>query len=367
MKANVTLFKKILIFINFIVLLCYLVTCLLPFINTGENWILALPGLIFPFIFFLLIVNIILLFFFNSKWYWISIIILLLGFQQIAAVFAFNFPQKFHYDKKPNTLRVLQWNVTSWDEGGEYGESNFRIAMLNLVNEQNADILCFQEFFESKDTVRYKSNIARIVNMGFPYYYFVPNKLGEIVHSGIAIFSKYPIIDSANFSFERNYTGDHLLLTDIKVHNKIFRIFTTHLQPLYFNESDYHISNWIEIKEASNIFSKLKKGYEYRYIQADLIEEKINDSPYPVIICGDFNDLPNSSVYFKIRGKLQDTFLKKGSGFGRTTQFISPTLRIDYILADKYFTVNQFQILKVSYSGNHYPVETDLEYQEINH
>lgn len=309
MKATLTLLKKILIFIDFIVLLCYLATCLLPFIDTGENWILALPGLIFPYIFFSLIIIIILLFFINTKWYWISITILPLGFQQIAAVFAFNFPKEFHYEKKANTLRVLQWNVTSWDEGGEYGESNFRIPMLNLVNEQNADILCFQEFFESKDTVRYTSNIARIVKMGFPYYYFVPNKRFEQdIHSGIAIFSKYPVIYSENSSFKRNYTGDHLLLTDIKVHNKIFRIFTTHLQPLYFDEPDYQIANWLKINEARNIFYKLKKGYEYRYIQADLISQKINDSPYPVIICGDFNDLPNSSVYFKIRGSCRTPF-----------------------------------------------------------
>ena len=264
MKANSTLLKKIIIFINCGLLFCYLVTCFLPFVDTGENWILALPGLIFPFIFFLLIVFIILLSFLKSKWYWISLIILFAGFQQIDAVFAFNFPSKFSYDKKPNILRVLQWNVTGWDEGNGYEESNFRLPMLNLVNEQNADVLCFQEFFESKDTTHYKSNISSLVKMGFPYYYFVPNKDGNNdLESGIAIFSKYPIIDSTNFRFKRNYTGDHLLFTDIKVNDKIFRVFATHLQPLYFDEPDYHISNWVKTKEVSNIFLKLKKAMNF--------------------------------------------------------------------------------------------------------
>jgi endonuclease/exonuclease/phosphatase family metal-dependent hydrolase len=58
---------------------------------------------------------------------------------------------------------------------------------------------------------------------------------------------------------------------------------------------------------------------------------------------------------------LQDTFLKKGSFLGRTFRFISPTLRIDYILADKKFTVEQFQRIRVPYS-EHYPVEADLTY-----
>ena len=363
MKANSALFRNILIFINFGVILCYLITCLLPFINTGENWILALPGLVFPLIFFLLVFFIILLIFLKSKWYWVSIIVLLLGFQQIVAVFGFNFPKKFSYTKKLNTLRILQWNVTSWDEANRYVESSFRLPMLALVNEQNADVLCFEEFFESKDTGYYKSNISSIVKMGFLYYYFVPTKNNENDwQSGIAIFSKYSIIDSAKFIFKGNYTGDHLLFTDIKVNNDTFRIFATHLQPLYFDEPEYLISNWFKTQQPTNVFSKLKMGYEFRYIQAGFVREKLNNSPYPVVICGDFNDLPNSSVYFKIKGNMQDAFLKKGSGFGRTTPFISPTLRIDYIFADKYFKVSQFQVLEVPYSDNHYPIETDLEF-----
>lgn len=372
MAGKRTLFRKILILLNLGVVIAYLISCLLPFINTGENWLLALPGLVFPFIFFSLVFFIILWAFLKSKWWWISLIVLLLGFQQIITVFSFNFPKEFSYDKKPNTLRVLQWNVTSWDEGNKkaFGGTSFRPLMLDLVKKQDADVLCFEEFFESKDTGYFKPNISSIVKMGFPYYYFVPLKKGyeHDIQSGIAIFSKYPMIDSANFSFKRNYTGEHLVYTDIKVNDKIFRIFATHLQPLYFDEPDYEISNWFKPEQETNmsdhrtIFSKLKRGYEFRYKQSELISEKINESPYPVIICGDFNDLPNSSIYFKIKGNLQDAFLKKGSGFGRTTHFISPTLRIDYIFVDKCFKVTQFQVLHVPYSDNHYPVETDLQF-----
>jgi len=233
----------------------------------------------------------------------------------------------------------------------------------------DADVLCIEEFFEPKDTGYYKSNILSIIKMGFKYYYFVPTKTDENNwQSGIAIFCKYPIIDSASFDFKRNYTGDHLVYTDIKVNNKIFRIFATHLQPLYLNDPDYQIPNWFKEKQENDryefrsIYSKLKMGYQFRYIQAEFIREKINNSPYPVIVCGDFNDLPNSSVYFKVKGDLQDAFLEQGSGFGRTTPFISPTLRIDYIFADKFFKVIQFQVLQVPYSDNHYPIETDLQF-----
>ncbi|HEV8082878.1 MAG TPA: endonuclease/exonuclease/phosphatase family protein [Chitinophagaceae bacterium] len=371
MKGKSIFFRRILISLNLGIIIAYLTCCLLPFINTGENPLLAFPGLVFPFIFFSLVFFIILWAILKVKWWWISIIALLLGFQQIITVFAFHFPKKFSSAKNQNTLRVLQWNVTSWDVSSkkENGENSFRIPMLELVNKQNADILCFEEFFEPKDTEYYKSNISSIIKMGFPYYYFVPTKNNESYsQSGIAIFSKYSIIDSANYEFKKNYTGEHLVYADIKINNNIFRIYATHLQPLYLNDPDYQIPNWFKKNQetdASNfygIFSKLKMGYEFRYIQAEFVSKRINESPYPAIICGDFNELPNSSVYFKVKGNLQDAFLKEGSGFGRTTPFISPTLRIDYIFADKRFKVTQFQILRVPYSDNHYPIETDLQF-----
>lgn len=370
MTGKPLLFRSVLVLLNLGVIIAYLITCLAPFINTGEDWILAFPGLVFPLIFFGLVFFIIVWIFLKSNWGWISLIVLLLGFQQIITAFGFNFPEEFSYDKEPNTLRVLQWNVSSWDENNkkDKGGISFRPQMLGLVKEQDADVLCFEEFFESKDTFYYEPNISTIVKMGYAYHYFVPSEDYENDYqSGIAIFSKYPMIDSANFSFKKNNRGEHLLYTDIKVNDKIFRIFATHLQSVHFDESDYKsLSRLKRVQEAGlsdsrTIVSKLKKGYESRYKQAELVSQKIKESPYPSLICGDFNDVPNSSTYFKIRGNLQDAFLKKGTFLGRTFRFISPTLRIDYILADKKFKVIQYQRIKVPYS-DHYPVEADLKY-----
>jgi endonuclease/exonuclease/phosphatase family metal-dependent hydrolase len=370
MYRKPTLFRSILILLNIGTIVAYLTTCLVPFTNTGENWILAFPGLVFPLVLFALVCFIILWVILKSKWWLISLIVLVLGFQQIAHVFAFNLPKTFTYAKAPNTLRVLQWNVSSWDENNkkENTGTSYRPLMLDLVKQQNADILCFEEFFESKDTKYFKPNISEIINMGYPYHYFVPSENYENDYqSGIAIFSKYPMIDSANFSFKRDNRGEHLLYTDIKVNDKIFRVFATHLQSVHFDESDYQSLSRLKrareanISDSRTIVSKLKRGYELRYQQTKLVSQKIRESPYQSFICGDFNDVPNSSTYFKIKGDFQDAFLKKGTFIGRTFRFISPTLRIDYILADKRFRVTQFQTIHVPYS-DHYPVETDLQY-----
>ena len=84
-------------------------------------------------------------------------------------------------------------------------------------------------------------------------------------------------------------------------------------------------------------------------------------SPYPVIICGDFNDVPNSYAYNTIGKGTHDAFTDKGTGIGRTYAGVSPTLRIDHIFADKHFNIEQYIRARKKIS-DHYPLITDLFY-----
>ncbi len=370
-------YKKVLIFLNICFVILYLFVCLVPFVNTGVNWLIAVPGIIFPLLLFVLIAFIILWIILKSRFVWVSVITVILGFQQIAAVFSFHLPSGFYTKKEPNTFRMMQWNVMGFDQANEKynienGGHSLRPFMMDVISEQNADILCFEEFFEANDTAISKSNITAITKMGFPYHYFVPveNEHSEDA-SGIIIFSKYPMIDTARFDLNSNKKGEHLIYADIKVKDKIFRIFVTHLIPIKFAQWDEQRSIREQVygeqslDSYKSIFEKLVTGYAFRYYQSLLVGKKIAESPYPAVVCGDFNDIPNSSTYFNVKGNLQDPFLKKGFWTGRTTRksfgIISPTLRIDYILASRIFKVNQFQIIHVPYS-DHYPVKTDLQW-----
>lgn len=89
------------------------------------------------------------------------------------------------------------------------------------------------------------------------------------------------------------------------------------------------------------------------------MSEEIDKSPYPVIVCGDFNDVPNSYAYCKIGDRLQNAFVEKGSGIGRTFSNISPTLRIDNIFTDKIFTISQFTRVRNNLS-DHFPIIADV-------
>jgi endonuclease/exonuclease/phosphatase family metal-dependent hydrolase len=105
----------------------------------------------------------------------------------------------------------------------------------------------------------------------------------------------------------------------------------------------------------------LKSGYFFRGQQSDIVRRELDKSPFPVVICGDFNDIPNSYTYSTIKGDMQDAFLEKGAGIGRTYRNLAPTLRIDYIFVDKKFKVQQVKRVLEPYS-DHYPVVADVEF-----
>ena len=351
-------FRTIFILANVCIIIAYLSVSLVPYINTGKHWYFAFPGLAFPLILLALICFIILWAILKSKWFWISLIVLLVGMQQILAVLSFHLPTNFSYEKKPNTLRIMEWNTEGWRE---------RNKMLDVVKEQNADILCFEEF-TSKWGIRDSGSIPAIMNLGYPYHLFAETKKSDDPSvQGVIIFSKYPILDSAVISYGEHTFAEHLIYIDIKVNEQTFRIFTTHLQSVRFMSEQYGTLSRLKrardpgYRDSRTIVSKLKTAYEYRYQQAQIVKQKIAESPYPVIITGDFNDVPNSNTYFTIKGNMQDAFIKQGTFIGRTFRFISPTLRIDYILADRKFKVDQFKVGHSTYS-DHYPIVADLQY-----
>jgi endonuclease/exonuclease/phosphatase family metal-dependent hydrolase len=91
-----------------------------------------------------------------------------------------------------------------------------------------------------------------------------------------------------------------------------------------------------------------------------MVHEVMGISPHPYLLCADLNDVPNSYAYATVRGGLQDAFLKKGFGIGRTFTGLSPTLRIDYIFANDQFRIKQFNRVAKNLS-DHYMLVADVE------
>lgn len=349
----------------------YLLVCLVPFLESGSFWFIAMLGLVFPFL-FILVFLLLIYWFIRRRWKWVlaPAIALLLSWQQLSVCFAFRFgnDDKNMMNIKPDgSIRVLSWNVARWDEANREarGGQSYRNLMMDWVQTMDADIICLQEFFECYDPNISVQNIPVIKKMGYPYHYFFPSsKIFEgNFQFGLCIFSKYPIIDSAQYL---NGAGEHsegFSYADIQVNDQTVRVFTTHLESFGFSRKDYEGLG--TIASSGNILRKIKHSYDLRNQQASTLRAYIDASPYPAIVCGDVDDVPNSFAYFKVRGRLKDAFLEKGSGMGGTYQFFSPTLRIDHLFADPKFKVRQFSRQKLIYS-DHYPILADFELKKAN-
>ena len=362
----------------FFILICigimalYLLACLVPFLDAGKYWVVTLLGLLFPFLFLFLLLLFLFFIFRKMKWAVICGAVLLIGLRQISVFFSFGVPSKFNASIAPGNIRVMTWNLSSWGESNRKVKANpnYQKEMVDLIKKTNADVLCFQEYLYYKDRKYYDSVIPTLRDFGYRYSYFAKSNYTKRIYKTTfltqsVILSKYPITDSAYSFYFNNEFAEPLVYVDIKIKEKNIRVFSTHLQSVHFEDYDYEALHKLKkpteasIVQSRAILYKLKQAYRKRSAQARILHEKILKSPYPVIVCGDMNDVPNSYTYFTAGEGLQDAFLKKGSGFGRTFRYISPTLRIDYIFADKKFKVTKFNRIKVPYS-DHYPITADF-------
>jgi endonuclease/exonuclease/phosphatase family metal-dependent hydrolase len=354
----------------------FLIACANAWLHPSKWWFFSVLGLGFPVLLILTFAFLIFWLIFRSKWAVLSALVLLLGLTNIRVFMGLHFATSFKPEKNKNAIRVLTWNVHWFDEHNRKlrERKDYRKKMIAFIKEQNADILCFQEFLELGKSFT-TSNTNAIVQLNYPYYYRVidyGSASGGRFQAGVAIFSRFPIVDTQRVRFPDSAkvrAAESLIGVDVLVNGKKIRVFSTHLQSVLFQKNDYRNIEIIKSADDSmvtasrSILKKLRNGYASRGFQADLVRNKLDSCPYPEIICGDFNDVPNSYTYFRIKGNRQDVFVRKGSGIGRSFTAVSPTLRIDYILADKRFDVLQYNRFLVPYS-DHYPVVADLKLAE---
>jgi len=321
--------------------------------------------ILLAFIFFWLIAK--------PKFALISIVAMLLAWVPIKHLLKLRIAHQFEI-KKPNTsLRVMSWNVEHFKIAEHKKHPEKKAWMLALIKNYNPDVACFQEMVASdKNPEAINSLPAIIKELQMPYYYYSYNTKLDFDNDhrfGIIILSKYPLINKETVSYSPNNYNSIFQHADVIKGTDTFRIFNLHLQTMQFtNENRQYIEapemeNEADIKKSLNVVAKLKLGLQKRKLQSERIKKEMKESHFPLIVCGDFNDVPNSYAYKTIGKGLKNTFAEKGAGIGRTYSHMSPTLRIDNIFVDKNFKVEQFVRVNKNVS-DHYPIITDLYYNK---
>ncbi|MRG46389.1 hypothetical protein GFS24_14800 [Chitinophaga sp. SYP-B3965] len=359
--------KGFFLIVNAVTVLFFLLACLAPFISPVRFWPISFITLGFPFLLMLLLLFLIFWIIFHPKYALIPLVALVIGWKSVSAFISLRWPTNWEtYDKPEGTINVMSYNVALFGLYAKKDSKPTREAMFQLISEHKPDVLCLQDFYTSEklDDFNNREDLSRVLKLPYRFFSSDFNRNGT-QHWGSIIYSKYPVILSDKVKLSPGPMGESLIYADILRNKDTIRIVNMHLESYRFNAKDYQSIEKIKKQEdtglvaAKGIVVKMRDAYVRRSRQANIVADFIRTSPHPVIVCGDFNDTPASYTYFTIKGNLQDAFLKKGSGIGRTFTGLSPTLRIDYIFVDRTFTINGFRTIHSDLS-DHYPVITNV-------
>lgn len=356
-------------------LLLYFLTLLPP----SVSWIVNLFALLFPFFLVLQLGFLVFWLAAKRKLALIPVITLLLCIELIGSFFGFH-PISKNKPTDTSTFRVATWNTHLFNFFENQGFLDH--GMLQEAKNFKADVLAVQEFVFSLDTLSPITLEKVKKKLGYKYV-AAANDRAFGVHTNIkqkneryhpfcvAIFSNYPILRWKKEQSIKEYNHTFLWV-DLLVERDTIRLFNIHLQSMHFAKKDYEFienidNRGIDVDEmqtaGKSILRKMKMANLLRSSQARDVRESINRSPYPVIVCGDMNDVPNSNAYQIISDNLHDAFTEKGWGVGRTFKFLSPTLRIDYVLHSPSLAVERVQVLR-SRQSDHSPVIADFNLPE---
>jgi endonuclease/exonuclease/phosphatase family metal-dependent hydrolase len=349
----------------------YGLSCFTPYISPARFWVMGFLSLAFPVLLVLVMATCIIWFFVKRKVALALLVLIVVGYKNISVLFAFNSPKAFSLQKEKETIRILSWNVKGFDTHDLFRDSanSLRHQMMRYISKQNAEILCFQDFSDY-DNPAMPNNIKFITDsLHYPYHFFANDykvypPWGP-AYAGIAIFSRHPISRLEQIVYSGKKTPESIIVADIEIHNIKRRLIITHLQSMHLkplkpaDKEPWDSDEDSAIIYNGNIFEKLKFYLPYHAWQSELVKKQIGESPYPVIFSADMNEVPTSYAYHNIKGKLNDVFLQKGFGLGRTYYRISPTLRIDYLMVSDSIKVMQYKKENI-FLSDHYPQVIDV-------
>jgi len=345
-------FVYTLLLLNLIAVFALGIASVSVYLSPEKLWVTALFGMAFPY---LLIINLIfiVLWIIIKPWFTLfSIFIILAGYQHIG-----NYLQFSGKHTSEKGIRITSYNVKYFMGTTDFPSKENANHILNFLRQNNADIICLQEVRLNKRQIFDINDhkLAQISHM----------QLAHSSHAGGQLtLTRFPILNMGEIRFKNS--GNMIIFTDLLINQDTIRVYNCHLQSYALKKKEINSIDSMDFdnnEEAKQKFkllgAKFRNALVKRAEQAATLREHIDQSPYPVIVCGDFNDTPVSFTYHTVRGNLEDSFTESGKGTANTYNGKLPSFRIDYILYSPKFTSYNFSVSTLNHS-DHHPISCDL-------
>ncbi|TJY36265.1 endonuclease/exonuclease/phosphatase family protein [Pontimicrobium aquaticum] len=330
--------NKTIFITNSLVALLLLLSYLLPYVAPKNFAFLSVLSLAVPL---LIILNGLFMLYWllkAKKQLLLSGLVLLLGYSYVGSLYKFSSSKNI---ENGDDLSIMNYNVRLFNLYNWIDSDSVEQDIMNLIEKDNPDVICFQEYHPHE-----RVNLSS-------YKYKYEKLSGNRIKYGQAIFSKYPIVNSGSVEFPN--TANNAIFADIVKNNDTLRVYNVHLQSWRI---DANVED-LKTEDSERLFNKAGETFKMQQEQAELFIAHKTQSPYKMIICGDFNNTAYSYVYKEIKGDLKDAFEEAGNGFGKTFNFKYFPVRIDFILVDDTFAVDSFKVYEEKLS-DHYPIRAKI-------
>lgn len=351
-KAVFKLFYFVSIIITLIIAITTGLASYASNVSPESSKVMAVLALALPV---LLIINLLFAVYWAIRlrfWVWIPIIAIACGWNFITSIYQFS-DKGIEMPNDAKGLTIASYNVTNFGKDGGY--SCNRIA--DFMNLEKVDIICIQEYGVYTTLT---DDSIRAVFKDWPYF-VVPKAEGHNLLQ-LAVFSKYPIGQSKLITYPD--TQNNSMWCDIEVNGTTIRLFNNHFQTTNVRQSrktyETKIQNTklaYESQFAMNVGELILDNESRRAQQIDQISGLVKESPYPVLLCGDFNSMPSTYSYRTIgKSGLIDGFKTAGHGYAYSYRYYKKILRIDYIFHSPSINVTEYFSPDLDISSDHNPV-----------
>ena len=233
---------------------------------------------------------------------------------------------------------LISYNVKWFNQ--ERGKSIHDISA--LTEALSPDIMCMQEYYHTWPNFD-KLNISGDYELTLIEPSF-----------NLVILSRYKVLNKG-LLFE-NKNRNNILFADMAIKaGDTIRIYNVHLESMGINTSNLQDTEGIR-EDYEEVKTKFLDGAAIRADQIEILLDHVATSPYPVLIVGDFNDVPYSHNYFRLRERFDNAFEKAGRGLGVTYNGKLPFLRIDHQFFGEGLQIESFNTIDHVNFSDHFPV-----------
>ena len=266
-----------------------------------------------------------------------------------------------------DTFKIISWNVCHSVDVRYPGSDGSRTVEYML--HSGADVICLAEL-NNFSTHEFNNTPQPLIDSLFAVY---PYRKGT-VNTDIKIMARYPI-EEIQVPKKNKGKIDYLFFRVKFPNRKNLTVGVAHLYSYELSEQERQVVAEIKSIETAkesvkefkgSIYSKLKEAFRMRSKDAEGLREIIDSIPLqePLIICGDFNDVPTSWAYNLIRGEdMRDAYAETNIGPAFTYNLHRFYFHIDQMLYRGNLEALRLDVGKID-SSDHYPLIGEFEFKK---